>query len=347
MMTVTRAHLVARLFVAVLLVASATIGAATLSSAAPSREEVDQARARLDSLNRELDLMVEQYNQARIKLQEVQARLADVRAQAQRAQATADRAISSLNANAARAYRGVGSQIAELFDSASLADFSDRLEFIGSMAQADSDLAVEAEAAQQEARWTAAELKSTAEERQGIVDSLAAKQDQIESRVAEARDLYEELDRKYHEALAAQAAAQAAAQEAAVTAGGGSPIPPPPAPSANVAAVLQAAYSMIGTPYQYGGSSPETGFDCSGFTMWAWSHAGVYLPHSSAAQYASLPHVAQSDLQAGDLLFFYSPISHVGIYVGGGSMIHSPQTGDVVSVVPVYWGSFVGAARPG
>ena len=343
MMTGTRAHLVTRLSMAVLLAASATVGAATLSSAAPSREEVQQARARLDSLNRELDLMVEQYNQARLRLQEVQARLADVRAQAQRAQATADRAISSLNANAARAYRGVGSQIAELFDSASLADFSDRLEFIGSMAQADSDLAVEAEAAKQEARWTAAELKATAEERQGIVDALAAKQDQIESRVAEARDLYEELDRKYHEALAAQAAAQ----EAASTVGGGSPIPPPPAPNANVASVLQAAYSVIGTPYQYGGSSPETGFDCSGFTMWAWSHAGVYLPHSSAAQYASLPHVAQPDLQPGDLVFFYSPISHVGIYVGGGSMIHSPTTGDVVSVVPIYWDSFVGAARPG
>jgi cell wall-associated NlpC family hydrolase len=347
MMTGRRSHLVARLSIAVLLAASATIGAATLSSAAPSREEVEQARARLDSLNRELDLMVEQYNQARLKLQEVQARLADVRAQAQRAQATADRAISSLNANAARAYRGVGSQIAELFDSASMADFSDRLEFIGSMAQADSDLAVEAEAAQQEARWTAVELKATAEERQGIVDGLAAKQDQIESRVAEARDLYGELDRKYHDALAAQAAAQEAAGSGAGTGGGGSPIPPPPAPNANVAAVLQAAYSVIGTPYQYGGSSPETGFDCSGFTMWAWSHAGVYLPHSSAAQYASLPHVAQSDLQAGDLVFFYSPISHVGIYVGGGSMIHSPTTGSVVSVVPIYWDSFVGAARPG
>ena len=347
MMTGTRALLVTRLSIAVLLVGSATIGAATLSSAAPSREEVQQARERLDSLNRDLDLMVEQYNQARLRLQEVQARLADVRAQAQRAQATADRAISSLNANAARAYRGVGSQIAELFDSASLADFSDRLEFIGSMAQADSDLAVEAQAARQEARWTAEELKATAEERQGIVDALAAKQDQIESRVAEARALYDELDRKYHEALAAQAAAQEAASSSSSSSVGGSPIPPPPAPNANVAAVLQAAYSMIGTPYQYGGSSPETGFDCSGFTMWAWSHAGVYLPHSSAAQYASLPHVAQSDLQPGDLVFFYSPISHVGMYVGGGSMIHSPQTGSVVSVVPIYWDSFVGAARPG
>lgn len=342
-MTGKRSHLVTRLSMAVLLATSATIGATTLSSASPSREEVQQAQARLETLNQELDLMVEQYNQARIKLEEVQARLADVRAQAQRAQATADRATASLNANASRAYRGVGSQIAELFDSASLADFSDRLEFIGSLAQADSDLAVEAELARQEAKWTAAELQATAEERQGIVDSLAAKQDQIESRVADARSLYEELDRKYHDALAAQAAAQ----EAASTVGGGSPIPPPPAPNANVAAVLAAAYSVIGIPYQYGGASPETGFDCSGFTMWAWSHAGVYLPHSSTAQYASLPHVEQSDLQPGDLVFFYSPISHVGIYVGGGQMIHSPHTGSVVSVVPIYWDSFVGAARPG
>lgn len=344
-MTGRRTHLVARLSIAVLLATSATVGAATLSSAAPSREEVERAKARLDSLNQELSLMVEQYNQAQLRLQEVQARLADVRAEAQTAQATADRATTRLNSSAARAYQGVGSQIALLFDSASMADFSDRLEFIGSMAQADSDLALDAELARQDARWTAAELAATAEERRGIVDDLAAKQDQIEERVAEARDLFETLDRQYHDALQAQAAA-----EAATTGSTGvdtSPIPPPPAPNPNVATVLQAAYSVIGTPYQYGGTSPETGFDCSGFTMWAWAHAGVYLPHSSASQYASLPHVAQSDLQAGDLLFFYSPISHVGMYVGGGQMIHSPQTGSVVSVVSVYWDSFVGAARPG
>jgi cell wall-associated NlpC family hydrolase len=81
--------------------------------------------------------------------------------------------------------------------------------------------------------------------------------------------------------------------------------------------------------------------------MWSWAHAGVSLPHSSAAQYASLPHVAREDLQAGDLLFFYSPISHVAMYVGGGRMIHSSHPGVPVGVVSVYWDSFVGAARPG
>jgi peptidoglycan DL-endopeptidase CwlO len=346
MMTGKQTPFAARLTIVVLVAASATIGAASLSSAAPSREEVQRAQAQLDTLNRQLDLMVEQYNQAQIRLQEVQARLADVRAQAERARATAERAISSLNTNAGRAYRGVGSQIASLFESSSIADFSDRLEFIGSIAQSQSDLAVMAETARQQAVWSAQELAATTDERRAIVRSIANRKSAIEERVSEARSLYEAMQRKYHEALQAAAAAAASNGSGSTTYGGG-PIPPPPSVSGGVGAVIQAAYSVIGTPYQFGGASPETGFDCSGFTMWAWAHAGVYLPHSSAAQYSSLPHVAREDLQPGDLVFFYSPISHVGMYVGGGRMIHSPHTGSVVSVVPIYWDSFVGASRPG
>jgi len=200
-MTGKQTHFAARLTIAVLVAASATIGAASLSSAAPSKEEVQRAQAQLDTLNRQLDLMVEQYNQAQIRLQEVQTRLADVRAQADRARATADRAIASLNANAGRAYRGVGSQIASLFESSSIADFSDRLEFIGNIAQSQSDLAVTAETARQQAAWSAQELAATADERQAIVQSIASKKAEIEGRVSEARSLYETLNRKYHEAL--------------------------------------------------------------------------------------------------------------------------------------------------
>jgi cell wall-associated NlpC family hydrolase len=84
--------------------------------------------------------------------------------------------------------------------------------------------------------------------------------------------------------------------------------------------------------------------------MWAWSHAGVYLPHSSAAQYASLPHVAQSDLQPGDLVFFYQPISHVGIYIGNNQMIHATHPGGSVTIDTLdsyWWGVYSGAGRPG
>jgi len=143
----------------------------------------------------------------------------------------------------------------------------------------------------------------------------------------------------------AEIAAQRAAAASTYTI---SPPPgaPPPALNANAQAAIDAAYSMIGVPYQFAGSSPESGFDCSGLTMWAWAHAGVSLPHSSEMQYAVLPHVAQSDLQPGDLVFFYSPIHHVGIYVGGGQMIDAPQTGTVVQMRSVEWNVYVGAARP-
>ncbi|HET9332568.1 MAG TPA: NlpC/P60 family protein [Gemmatimonadota bacterium] len=353
-MTGRRRHVAARLAMAVLIASSAIIGAANLSSAAPSREEVQRAEGRLDQLNQELSLLVERYNQAQIRLQDVQGRLADVRTQAEKAAAAADRAIASLNASAARAYTGVGSQIATLFEATSIADFSDRLEFIGSMAQADTDLALGAELARQEARWTAEELVATVEERQGLLEQIGRDRDVIESRIDEARDLYDTLNREFQEALAAQQAAQEAAEEASQTGGsstggvvsqGPTPAPPPVSGSAGVA--ISAAYSVIGTPYVFGAADPSVGFDCSGLTMWAWAQAGVSLPHSSAAQYASLPHVAQSDVQPGDLLFFYSPISHVGMYVGGGQMIHASHPGVPVQVVSVYWDSFVGAARPG
>jgi cell wall-associated NlpC family hydrolase len=109
---------------------------------------------------------------------------------------------------------------------------------------------------------------------------------------------------------------------------------------------VSAAASVLGVPYQWGGSDPSTGFDCSGLTMWAWAHGGVSLPHSSAMQYAAVPHVDRSQLQPGDLVFFYSPISHVGIYVGGGMMIDAPHTGGFVEEISVNWESFVGAGRP-
>lgn len=128
------------------------------------------------------------------------------------------------------------------------------------------------------------------------------------------------------------------------------PDPEPPPASSGAAAAVAAAYSAIGTPYVWGGSSPSQGFDCSGLTMWAWAHAGVSLPHSSAAQYAVLPHISSSQLQPGDLLFFYSPIHHVALYVGGNQVIHATNPSVPVKLETLssyWWDVYVGAARPG
>jgi len=331
--------------IALSLALSASVTAATFSSAAPSKKDVEAAQAKLDALNQHLSLVDEQYNQERIKLQEIQARLAQVREQMAKAQATAERATADLNARAASAYQGIGSEFELLLGATSFSEFSDRLEFMGNIAQADTDLANRAATARQQAKWAAEQLSQTLQEQQATIDSIHGKQAELQAGVAQAKSLYEVLNRKYHDALAAQRAAAAAAASQIT---GISPPPggPPPAPNPNAQAAIDAAYSVIGTPYVFGAADPSVGFDCSGLTMWAWAQAGVSLPHSSQMQYDVLPHIDRSELQPGDLVFFYSPISHVGIYINPTTMIDANHTGDVVNYRTIYWQYFAGAARP-
>ncbi len=126
--------------------------------------------------------------------------------------------------------------------------------------------------------------------------------------------------------------------------------PPAPVspPASGAGGAIAAAQSQLGNPYKWAGSSPGSGFDCSGLTSWAWAQAGKYLPHSSRAQYSATQRVSVANLQPGDLVFFGSPIHHVGLYVGGGSMIHSPRTGDVVKYSSIhYMRNIVGGGRVG
>ena len=132
---------------------------------------------------------------------------------------------------------------------------------------------------------------------------------------------------------------------------GSAPAPAPaasaPKVSSRAGTAVNAAMNQRGVPYKYATSKPGVSFDCSGLTGYAWAQAGVYLPHQSRAQYASVPHVSKSAAQPGDLIFFYSPISHVSIYLGGGQHVHAPNTGSVVKVGSVNWSKVTGVGRPG
>ena len=120
-----------------------------------------------------------------------------------------------------------------------------------------------------------------------------------------------------------------------------------PPPSSVAGVVVAAAQGQLGVPYKFARSEPGVAFDCSGLTKYAWAKAGVSLPHQSGQQFASTPHVPKDQVQPGDLIFYYSPIGHVGIYIGGGSLIHAPASGDVVKVSAVNWNKVVGVSRPG
>jgi cell wall-associated NlpC family hydrolase len=164
-----------------------------------------------------------------------------------------------------------------------------------------------------------------------------------------------EAKRQFQQKLAAQQAAAAAARTPAQGggstsggggssgAGGGQYV----AVSGQAGVAIAAAQSQLGVPWVFATMIPGVAFDCSGLTAWSWGRAGVALPHQSRQQYAALPHIPPSAAQPGDLIFYYTPISHVGIYLGGGEMIHSPQSGSSVSYAPVHWDKVVGVGRPG
>jgi cell wall-associated NlpC family hydrolase len=227
------------------------------------------------------------------------------------------------------------------------------------------------------ARETARLHRAQSEQKQIVAQRLTEKHS-IQSKLAERNRLLQSVRAEIEHLRAVEAARQAAlarqlreqqAREAlqpqvasiGTAVGGATPIPaaapaPVTAPAATAASVaappsthggaVGVAMQYLGTPYVWGGASPG-GFDCSGLVMYAFQQVGISLPHSSYAQYGAGVPVSRDQLQAGDLVFF-DGLGHVGIYVGGGSFIHAPHTGDVVKISSMtgwYASSYVGARR--
>lgn len=96
--------------------------------------------------------------------------------------------------------------------------------------------------------------------------------------------------------------------------------------------IIDTAKKYLGTDYVYGGSTPQTGFDCSGLTQYSFGQAGITIPRVSYEQAAGGRSVPRSQIRIGDIVAFNSPVSHVGIYIGNNKFIHSPKTGDVVKI---------------
>ena len=162
---------------------------------------------------------------------------------------------------------------------------------------------------------------------------LAKEQAAVQDKLAEAKDQLGQLKEDEREELLASRS-------------GTVRLPTDVPASGRAGAAVQYALAQVGDAYVYGAAGPDA-FDCSGLTMMAWAQAGVSLPHSSSAQYSSGPHIATSDLQPGDLVFYYSPISHVGMYIGNGLIVHAANPGACVLVAGLYSMPYSGAVRPG
>jgi len=344
----------------------------TASTAAPTRAEIRSAEQQLSNLENTQATLDEQYNLATYRLQQAQAKLASAQLAASKAAAAHQSAVTELSQRVRSAYElGPGSELDLLFGAKSLNVLSDRAQYLNEIVAGDQNAATRAAVSGQRARWAAATLTRAAKARAAAVRTLTSKKAALVNSIAAQRSLIDHMKaslrqailarraerRRQEELLRERLAREAAARRAAAATpvasapsapssggSGGGFVPPANASQAQIA--ISAAESQLGVPYVYGASDPGHGFDCSGLTMWAWGQAGVSLPHVAALQYADLPHVSRTQLQPGDLVFFYSPIHHVGIYVGGGQMIDAPHTGAYVERTSVYWAAYSGAARP-
>jgi peptidoglycan DL-endopeptidase CwlO len=303
---------------------------ALATPASPARLE-DQ----LDQLNREADQLVEQYNQSNEALARIKRSLKGLRGQADVAEKDLRKLRAVLGARASAAYiQGAGSAVAAVLGSDDPAAAIARVQVLDLLAAHDGDLmdqlGVAGKSFDERHRNLVAAEKAQAVE----VDRLAAKKAEVQRAADKTRALLARM--------------RAADRPAAPSQPSGPVAPPPPGGggggSGSAAAVVAYARAQVGKPYCYGGSGPGC-FDCSGLTMMAWRQAGVSLPHSSASQYNVGRRVSASELQPGDLVFYYSPISHVSVYIGGGQRISATHTGDYVRVQSL-GSSIVGYARP-
>ena len=309
-------------------------------------------------LEKDFELVVENYNATHEELTALQAeigeRTLEVRAIENRMHSKEKAAIEV----AVQLYKsGRAGALEAVLSADSLAEMESRLNYLSSSEKAQARIFESLASDRAELQGKIADLEEARAEAAEKEKRLQSLKGEIEAKVADQKDeiaaLTAEIERAERRAAARAEAQRQAAAEAAQAAPSTSSAPAPSAPvpsvtaaSPNAQVAVDAALSKVGAPYAWGASGPDS-FDCSGLTMWAWGQAGVSLPHNSGMQYSATPRVAQSDLQPGDLLFFGSPIHHVGMYIGNGQMVEAPYTGLSVRVTAAFRSDYVGAGRPG
>ncbi|SNS03179.1 Cell wall-associated hydrolase, NlpC family [Geodermatophilus saharensis] len=340
------------------------VAVGVVPSAALAEEPTTAAEAAqlVAARGHDLEVVTEQFNEAREALAAQQAAAAAAAASLAQAQAEVDTARRQVVGIARSAYTGDGmGSFQALMTSEDADEFVNRVSLLQGVAGYQGELLGQAVAATETATAAQTAAAEAAAEAQRQYDAVAAQQADLEGQIAAYQADFARLSaEEQRAALEAAAAAHAAgdqrasrdedreepaAEEAPVASSAPAAAP---APASGVAGtVVATAMAQRGDPYVWAAAGPDS-FDCSGLTQYAFKAAGISLPHSSKMQSQMGTAVAKSDLQPGDLVFFYSPVSHVGIYIGNGQMVHAPTSGDVVKVAGIdSMGSYSGARRIG
>jgi cell wall-associated NlpC family hydrolase len=272
----------------------------------------------------ELEVVTEELNEAKVVLERQQAAVAAAQQAAAEAQTRLDALDGQIRQLARTAYTSDSfSELDLMLTSSSAEEFVHQLGTLEAIAGHTNDLLIKVSVASEEAVTAKAAADAATAEAQRAVDSIAAQQAELEGKIADYKEQY--------------AALSAPQQEEVSRAHGGDAVAAPApsgvtAPSAAAQVAVDTALAQVGDRYVWGAAGPDE-FDCSGLTQYSYSAAGVSLPHSSRMQAGMGRPVSVSELQPGDLLFYYSPTSHVAMYIGDGKMVHASTSSKPVQVV--------------
>lgn len=291
---------------------------------APTAAELDR---RIAVAARQLETAVEQYNDAGVALRDTAARSRALDGRLAPLEADLDRRQGVLGAMAAELYRhNLHGPDVTLLSTRSPQDFVDQLLTLHQIDNEQRRAIAELGAARERVETTRRTLAALTAEQTRQRDRLAATRSAIEKQISGLqrlrRQAYGDGYRLPHADL-----------------------PPPPYVPGAAGRVVAFAYQQIGKPYRWGAEGPNA-YDCSGLTLSAWNRAGLHLPHNARRQFHSMAHVSRADLRPGDLVFYYGGISHVGLYIGGGKIIHAPEYGERVRVEDVDFAPVHGYGRP-
>jgi cell wall-associated NlpC family hydrolase len=293
------------------------------ASAVPDRATTpEQATQLATEADRELEVVTEQLNEAKVVLERQHADVAAAEQAAAEAQTQLDALDGQIRQLARSAYTGdTFSELDVMLTSSSADEFMDQLGTLDAIAGHTNDLVTEIALVSENAATAKAAADKATAEAQAAVDSISAQQAELQKKVEDYQRQYAALTAPQQEQVSRAHAGEAGTVPSGVIA---------PSQAAQVA--VDTALAQVGDPYVWGAGGPNA-FDCSGLTQYAYSAAGVSLPHSSSSQSRMGQAVSRDQLQPGDLLFYYSPTSHVAMYVGNGQMVHASTSGKPVQVV--------------
>ena len=352
-----------------MLLATPAIGDPSISA---KQAEAQSVMGQVQQLDASLERVIQAYDLATVKLNRVRADLKANEGQLQIAKQSLKRAQTALSARLVSLYTsgGQSDSLEVLLGASSLDDLVNRFNTANRISSQDTQVLAQVAHFNSEVKAREVRLKHATAEAAALVRERASERASIQGQLSARRALLSSIRGQIAHLQAQEAARQAelrrelaariAAQQqqapavalsstvapVASSSSDSSSVSVGPAPPPTHSSVVSIAEHYLGTPYVWGGASPA-GFDCSGLVMYVFAQVGVSLPHSSYAQYGMGSPVSRDQLQPGDLVFF-DGLGHVGIYVGGGSFIHSPHTGDVVKISSMtgwYASTYVGARR--